>query len=229
MTWDDVEYLDLMGADIESHTLTHPLLTHPSKAMNPSEYLVWLDHELRESRRILEDHLHRPVRHLAYSYGGYDERVVARTEAAGYWSATTCDEGNVTRHVKPLLMDRRLIFRQTTFKSFVDGLRARELLVSKRSPRDGEVLPDLPKEIRAQILNPNQILLDTLSIRMDHVRGGWHPLQYDPESSTVHFTLPAIPHRGYFFVSLRARDKVDPTVTRETTWLFITKKNKPKH
>ena len=50
LTWEDLRYLAAMGVDIESHTLTHPLLTHPGKAMNPPEYLAWLDKELRDSR-----------------------------------------------------------------------------------------------------------------------------------------------------------------------------------
>ena len=75
------------------------------------------------------------MRHLAYSYGGYDEQVVERTRAAGYWSATTCNAANVTRHVKPLMLDRRLIFNRTTPKQFVDGLKARELHVDQAVAR----------------------------------------------------------------------------------------------
>jgi len=34
------------GVDIESHSFTHPLLTHPGKAMNKKAYQAWIDEEL---------------------------------------------------------------------------------------------------------------------------------------------------------------------------------------
>jgi len=227
MTWDDLRYLSAMGVDIESHTMTHPLLTHPGKAMNPKEYEAWLSMQLLDSRKMIEDHLHKPVRHLAYSYGGYDDYVVARAEAAGYESATTCNNANVTRRVKPLLMDRRLIFSQTTFKSFTQGLRARELTLTDRSPHDGQRIKDLPKEISAQVLNRDQINPDTLRLHLDYLRG-WQPVQYDRSNGKVRFQIPAMAHRGYFYVSLVAQDKNLPTLQRQATWLFITSKNKSK-
>ncbi len=225
MTWEDLRYLDALGVDIESHTMTHPLLTHPGRVMNPKTYDAWLWNELAGSRKLLEAQLHKSIRHLAYSYGGYDGHVVAVTKAAGYWSATTCDTMNVTRRANPLLLGRRLIFRKTTFKQFVEGLRARELLVTQRSPGDGDYLAALPKEIQVKVLNAPRLLPGTLRIRIDHVRGGWHPMAFDPASQIARFPIPAVTHQGYFFVSLRANDQAHPDIMRESTWLFITRKS----
>lgn len=225
MTWDDLRFMDHLGVDVESHTMTHPLLTHPGKVMNPKEYEAWLWNELAGSRKMLEAQLHKPIRHLAYSYGGYDGHVVAVTKAAGYWSATTCDTMNVTRHANPLLLGRRLIFRQTSFKQFVEGLRARELQVTQRQPGDGDYLPALPKEIKVKVLNVRQLMPGTLRIRMDHVKGGWHPMAFDPATQIARYPVPPVSHRGYFFISLRADDKAHPNILHETTWLFITRKN----
>ena len=52
--------------------------------MTRAEYRAWLDNELLESKRGLESRLGKPVTAVAYPYGGYDERVVERTQKAGY-------------------------------------------------------------------------------------------------------------------------------------------------
>src|SRR6185312_3881387 len=57
LTWDDLKEM-AAGVDVESHSYTPPLLTHPGRAMSPSAYRAWLDHELRDSKTDLERHLH---------------------------------------------------------------------------------------------------------------------------------------------------------------------------
>jgi peptidoglycan/xylan/chitin deacetylase (PgdA/CDA1 family) len=73
-----------------SHTVSHPNLTSLSCDM--------LRFELRESKRILEDHLGKPVLALAYPYGGpgfFDQRVVGELEKTGYSCAFTGIQGRI--------------------------------------------------------------------------------------------------------------------------------------
>jgi hypothetical protein len=119
-----------------------------------------------------------------------------------------------------------LIFNRTTPKQFLAGLKTRELTLTKQAPRDGQYIPDLPKTIQAQLLNRDQILPDSLKIRVDHVRG-WHPVLYDPVTGNIRFAMLPTTHRGYFFVTLSALDKSDPSISRQATWLFITRKTAP--
>jgi peptidoglycan/xylan/chitin deacetylase (PgdA/CDA1 family) len=93
LTWADLEAMRDAGVDIESHSFTHPLLTHPGHAMGPSEYTDWLRYELKTSRELLEQRLERPVTALAYPYGGYDEAVVRAAAEASYRAAFTCNDG----------------------------------------------------------------------------------------------------------------------------------------
>src|SRR4029077_2609922 len=55
------------GVEVGSHSSVHHDLTTLSEA--------GCERDLRESREILEDLLHQPVRHLAYPRGRSDERV----------------------------------------------------------------------------------------------------------------------------------------------------------
>jgi len=78
LKWDDLREMQAAGVDIESHSVTHPLLTHPGKAMTRKDYISWVDDELVESKQRLESELGKPVTALAYPFGGYDELIVDR-------------------------------------------------------------------------------------------------------------------------------------------------------
>lgn len=87
MTWAQLQALDREGlVTIESHTVSHPEdLRLCSDAA--------LERELRESKRLLEEKLGRPVRFLAYPVGNADGRVARAARAAGYELAFTMGPG----------------------------------------------------------------------------------------------------------------------------------------
>lgn len=75
--------------EIGAHTVTHPALAGVD-AQQQFE-------EIRESRRILEDALERPVRSFSYPYGDYSQTSVDAVRRAGFARAVTCDELAVWR------------------------------------------------------------------------------------------------------------------------------------
>jgi peptidoglycan/xylan/chitin deacetylase (PgdA/CDA1 family) len=228
LTWEDIAFLAKQGVDIQSHTLTHPLLTHPPYAMSKKEYVAWLDHELQASKKILENHLGKPVLALAYPFGGYDEVVVDRVRTAGYTSATTCDDGNVTAGVDPLHINRRLVYRTTRPKMFVNYMTSQPMDMADLSPRDGERVRKEPQSIHARIVNVQDIVPETASVFVDKLGGHPTPLKVDPKTGEWTLPLPKPIKHGYFFVSLTARDRRVPTLWREASWLFIITKNASK-
>ena len=85
MDWAALRAAASGGAEIGSHTVSHPHLTRLPDAE--------LDRELRESRAELEDELGAPCRYLAYPYGEEDDRVRAAARRAGYDAAFAVDPG----------------------------------------------------------------------------------------------------------------------------------------
>lgn len=80
MTWDEIRALVAGGMTIASHSMSHPIL---SRVDDPRA----LDHELRESKRVLERETGRPVAVFSYPVGGagaINDIVRGRVEAAGY-------------------------------------------------------------------------------------------------------------------------------------------------
>lgn len=76
MTWDELRDLVRRGAEVGSHTVSHPHLPELSDAD--------IRRELSESKQEIETELGRPCLELAYPYGEHDERVRAAARTAGY-------------------------------------------------------------------------------------------------------------------------------------------------
>ncbi|MDN4174396.1 polysaccharide deacetylase family protein [Nocardioides sp. SOB77] len=89
------------GLDIGSHTVSHPWLP----ALDDDA----LERELVDSRVVLEELLGRPVRSLAYPTGGWEPRVRAAADRAGYTVGITVDRGLNTGRVHPLSLRRAFV------------------------------------------------------------------------------------------------------------------------
>lgn len=221
LTWEQVKEMDKAGVDIQSHSMTHPLLTHPGHAMNEKDYFVWLDHELSDSKKLLEEQLGHSIQALAYPYGGYDERVVERAKVAGYALAFTCDNGNVSAHTEPLHMNRFVILHQTRLSQLARYLREEPLYVEGLMPRDGERLKEVPSEIKVKVLKPDQILAGSATLLVDKVGSKPVPVEIDSKTGIIRLPIQDKGQHGYFFVSLTAKDRLNPSIRRETSWLFV--------
>jgi len=225
LTWDDLRLMAGAGADIESHTQTHPFLTHPEVAMNQKDYQAWIDYEVSESKHRIEEELKRPVTSLAYPYGGYDEFVAERVKLAGYHTALTCEDGDVDRFTDPWRLNRRLIFHNTSLKTFAYAFLHKPLQLADLSPRDGERTPETPLEITARIVNFPQIQMDTVQILVNKIDRHWHGIAIDPKTGKFSFKVPPHARHGHYFASLIAQDKTNPAIKREASWSFIVRRN----
>lgn len=104
MNWDQILQMSAAGMDIEGHTITHPKL--PAVSHDQAE------HEIADSKKILEHHLNKPVTVLAYPYGSYNEDVIDITKAAGYEGAATIsglNDGYLFRADQSYTLDRYAI------------------------------------------------------------------------------------------------------------------------
>lgn len=86
MTWDQVLALDKAGMTIGSHTLTHPYLSK----LTPDQ----LHAEVFDSKKILEEHLGKPVVHFASPFGYTSPELVTLLTQAGYTTGRTTYKGS---------------------------------------------------------------------------------------------------------------------------------------
>jgi peptidoglycan/xylan/chitin deacetylase (PgdA/CDA1 family) len=105
LTWPQLTRLERLGVTIGSHTVSHPDLTTLSGTA------LWA--ELRDSRRVLEQHLGHPVQWFAYPAGAENPSVVALARKAGYVLAVTTDPGSGQSASQPLLLHRYEVLDST--------------------------------------------------------------------------------------------------------------------
>ncbi|MFW6049738.1 MAG: polysaccharide deacetylase family protein [Myxococcota bacterium] len=98
MRWDHVRRLHREGHEVGSHSVTHGLLPqYDSTAKN---------HELRASRRILEDEIGHRVTSLAYPNGAVDDATEQAARSAGYERAVTTRWGANAPGANPMRLRR---------------------------------------------------------------------------------------------------------------------------
>lgn len=98
VTWEQACEMDAASVRIESHTVSHPILTNIAAAV--------LDLELKDSRTRLEEMLDRPVEHFCYPNGTFNENIRKAVENAGYRSATTTNYGFNDKQMNKFLLNR---------------------------------------------------------------------------------------------------------------------------
>lgn len=89
LTVEEVKEIDTnTPVSIGSHTVTHPILTKCSDEQS--------GFEISESRKILQQWLHRDVNHFAYPNGEYTEREIKFLKESGYKTAFTTKPQYIT-------------------------------------------------------------------------------------------------------------------------------------
>jgi peptidoglycan/xylan/chitin deacetylase (PgdA/CDA1 family) len=86
LTEDEIRAMSAGGMDIQSHSVTHAIMTNLAAKR--------LEQELADSKKTLQALVSTPVRHLAYPLTAHNQRIRAAAAAAGYVTATIMDPRN---------------------------------------------------------------------------------------------------------------------------------------
>lgn len=111
---EQMKELAATGVAIQSHSLTHPILTE----LPPER----VDFELTESRRRLEEITGRAVRHLAIPRAGYNRQIRAQARALGYATVCCNNKGSSTGFSDPLALPRIVVDRDMSPEDLVRAL-----------------------------------------------------------------------------------------------------------
>jgi peptidoglycan/xylan/chitin deacetylase (PgdA/CDA1 family) len=124
LEWSTARQLERDGFPCGAHSWRHPRLTDVAA----DECLG----ELIDSRKLLEDELGHPVRHLAYPYGAYSATVRTSAITAGYRTACSTRRGASPPTDDPWALPRVSIYGSDNRLDFVCRLHTarsgRELL-----------------------------------------------------------------------------------------------------
>lgn len=121
LNWSRAREMDAGGISVESHTVTHPILTNIEDEQ--------LDFEMRNSKARLEEILDREVGHFCYPNGAFNENVRRAAENAGYRSAVTTKYGFNNHQSNKFTLNR--IDAQPAIENFAQSVSGFEALKQK--------------------------------------------------------------------------------------------------
>jgi len=114
LTPEQMKEMSTHGVSIQSHSLTHPILTELSREA--------VEFELAESRRRLEAITGKPVRHLAIPRAGYSREIRAQARGLGYATVCCNNKGSSTGWSDPLALPRIVVDRDMDAGELVRAL-----------------------------------------------------------------------------------------------------------
>jgi peptidoglycan/xylan/chitin deacetylase (PgdA/CDA1 family) len=120
MDWTTAQRLEAAGFQCGSHTVNHPRLAELSDADCREELLG--------SRKLLEDKLGHEVRHLAYPYGSFNERVREIAAETGYRSACSVRIGFAHANDDNLALPRVPVNGRDSLPDFICRLHTTQTL-----------------------------------------------------------------------------------------------------
>lgn len=198
ITWDELLEMTTAGMDIESHTYTHPFLTHTKTRPDDPRYLKYLDHELKDSKDLLEQKLHTKVEFLAYPYGWHNCIVETKAVEAGYQGTFNVNWGTNLSDENPLRLKRRVVSHNLTLFQINRYLQSKPLLLEIISPNDASILSEKPV-VQFKPKNPQ---LSQIDIVVGEYEGALSP---DPRGIFT-FTEFKTNRSGYYMIIVSGYD-----------------------
>jgi peptidoglycan/xylan/chitin deacetylase (PgdA/CDA1 family) len=109
LSWKQIKEMANYGIDFQSHSCSHPHLTELGQNA--------LEKEMRESKRMIEDTIGKPVDFLSYPYGEWNEHVKETAYTSGYKGACALVPGGNDVKSDVFTLSRHNI-SQSTFSHF---------------------------------------------------------------------------------------------------------------
>jgi len=211
-SWKDLLELQAEGVDIESHSMTHPQLTHHKQKVkgvwhnfSPEEYAAWLTNETAGSKALLEQKMGKTITCFAYPYGDYNKQVEAAVIAAGYEAVFTVADNPVHSTTSLHSIGRYTITREEE-KNFPAYLRQSALSLTKTDPEPGATVSN-PRPVITVVLSPMGAgKIDPASIETSVRDFGVIRHDFDPQTNTLRLYLPRDLIQPMALVNIRAKD-----------------------
>lgn len=116
LTWDEVKILEQAGWEIGSHGVDHLDLTQ--------EFESKIQAELNNSKTAIEDHLQKPCKHFAYTYGRHNKLLHLCVKNANYHYAVAGQHASLKKINNNMALPRLNIqndYSQSDFEAIICG------------------------------------------------------------------------------------------------------------
>jgi peptidoglycan/xylan/chitin deacetylase (PgdA/CDA1 family) len=205
VSWEMVAEMAGAGAEIASHSHTHPRLGTVSKGQSPEDYSRQIADEIARSAALLKKHGY-PTNWLAYPYGEYNKQLMAATRDAGYALGFAQDPGAIGSGHDPYALPRFAVVGATSdFKVFKERLGYRPLVMAEKNPDVGVLESSAPGVFRARVADPTLYYSGEVNLFVSEL--GRMEATYDSSTGwiTAESDKPLTRRLNRVLVSLRAK------------------------
>jgi peptidoglycan/xylan/chitin deacetylase (PgdA/CDA1 family) len=216
LSWEELAEISKAGMDIGSHGLSHPYLTARGK-MDEGQYQVWLEKELVQSKKILEEKLTIKVKTLAYPFGLYDRQVETTAIKAGYLGMLSINAGLNGPRGNPFRLKRHIMVNTIGPKSLANLLAERVLEIADVAPADGYVAVTALPVIRFRVKNTG---VGTVRLEVSKYQA-----VLKPDAAGVYtFTIPGKLKGGFYTIIVRGKDANNNSYLNSWSFCYRPKK-----
>lgn len=218
LTWGEIKEMTENNLEIGSHTLSHCNLLQYKENENYENYLARIKKEIFLSKEILESKIRGKVKFFAYPYGVYSSTIKNLVIQADYEGILNANSMNNTLNTNSFSLNRKIIFGNNSFSSFIQILNQQPLHTSKIFPDDGIIESDQFVKIGA-ILEDNNYDVKTLSMKLG---GAKVEFTFNPENNEISFTPSKPLIKKSYIINISALDK-NSNYLRKKSWLITIK------
>jgi hypothetical protein len=222
------------GANIGSHSTTHPYPQTVKKHQKTGgqEYDRFLEVEMRESKRFLEQQFKKNISYYAYPGGFYTDEMLTKAEQVGYSHLFTVQPGKVSRNLPNKILPRYVIlgnydkifefavnFRDTTADNaggLVEGMA--KTLDFPVTPQPGAILNSRQPNIEVDFTTATNI--DPKSLKMQVSGFGEVPANYASEGKLFSWQLDRRLRNRTCTVRVTWKDLEGKTTAKPLEWTF---------
>ncbi len=206
LTWDQVREMAAAGVDFQDHSYGHPRFGRRPAGADDAAYRLWVEEDLRRSRRVFAKRLGQPPRYLALPYGEYNRLVLDAAAGFGYEAVFSQDPGAVSDESDILRLPREPILGRewSTLDHFAKVINRRDLPLADFWP-GLEPLRDLaPPAFGARIRHPERYRPGSFAVYVSEL--GWRPARVKGDRVWIDNDRPLGRRQNRVMVSAREKE-----------------------
>ncbi len=221
----EIKEMAANGFEFGCHSNTHPVLTmryikedgKNSRYMEDMEYLKFLEKEIIEPKKYLEEKTGLKIETMAYPFGSYSTEVIQFVRRAGYRAAFSVVASMNTAETDRYALKRTMIYNSTSVDDLKKILEKKPLKVKSHYPSDGQIVKEKMPVIRAELVSDSGLNTTTVKLRMGNVI--LNTSSYKPETKEITYRYQRKLNKGTHVATVQA-EGLDGA-KHEYSWLFI--------
>ena len=202
--------------EVGSHSYSHMVMTRRG-SMNDQKYLAFLDHEIVESKKAIEDMLGLTLDTMAYPFGAYSFETNAFVKKAGFRAGFSVVPSYNTADTDRFLLRRTIVYNTTNVSRLRKILEKKPVQIKFVKPGDGDIISSAMPQLSAELANDS--MLNTATI---HFRIGDTDLpaaDYNPATKTLNHVFVKKMKGTLYIVSVQAKGLDGGSY--EYAWMFM--------